>query len=900
MYYVHDTHGTMGWDGFCKKRYFYYERRRHGADTIHSASILHTRHIQTRPLISRGEIRTMLLRVIFSCLLLYFPSTSISNPFEELLLLKREYAIKAVSPLYRLNFLVNTISSFERVVSDVNSYFDFSSLESLVLCIDLGGSDFTSCRPVDKTIMQYDIINDYISGLTTIKFYLFAPVDSREALFYPQNLDEKTGQPYLFHLKEFEGIDFLSLGNAAIEIPLVLQNDATRNIRKYLESLQLQRDMPGNGQEASTFGIQTLTSLYLEDSNETLIEMYRDFTLSLGARDLRMILSKNHLLKCHESLGLHIVCCDMSDQGQLNSCIPSTTDVLILFMGKQKLTNTQSQLIQLLGSIVRGSILVISDQPETKVISQLPNTIRLAEHPSNGDQPANLLQPIDSNALGLNRSSLHFFDTILYANVSNLIISSVSSTNMEKISSVFKKQTSSHQRVSSRLTSSSTFSFRYGLNTARLKNVCLLNKTTIVYYEALQNGFYGSNQIIDHLEKTYSGFFTSHPESAGWKFISNNSLISADNTSILPEIWFTGETAAMSAPYNNIFHHSQIMLPFIHMISNQNRKEYSWVRSLKRLILSTSSRNDNQWILALTKIIIAALKSLNYGKSIIDLHQQEDISMLTGLNDDKNMLCFESLNIVGTNELSTPFINNEIEKMLFDSHVDDHLGIISLNQRNSKKSKQNEPEIYLNPNSYLNITFLLRSNNRFILNLNDIFIMLNATGLVDPSTIHHRVYYFDGNILSAREQMKIMRETDILISPHGSGLQNMIFMRPQSAVIEIMTSPWYETGYQCTALGMNLNYYVLPQPDINRSYNCAIPRHCFETPLLVQRRSLDCYGIRMCNAKIDVAALEILIWQAAQSVRIKKRALDRWRYSDQDSSDGIGVYQKSYETPLTY
>ena len=99
---------------------------------------------------------------------------------------------------------------------------------------------------------------------------------------------------------------------------------------------------------------------------------------------------------------------------------------------------------------------------------------------------------------------------------------------------------------------------------------------------------------------------------------------------------------------------------------------------------------------------------------------------------------------------------------------------------------------------------------------------------------------------------------------------------------------------------MNLNYYVLPQPDINRSYNCAIPRHCFETPLLVQRRSLDCYGIRMCNAKIDVAALEILIWQAAQSVRIKKRALDRWRYSDQDSSDGIGVYQKSYETPLTY
>lgn len=36
-----------------------------------------------------------------------------------------------------------------------------------------------------------------------------------------------------------------------------------------------------------------------------------------------------------------------------------------------------------------------------------------------------------------------------------------------------------------------------------------------------------------------------------------------------------------------------------------------------------------------------------------------------------------------------------------------------------------------------------------------------------------------------------------------------------------MTAPWYETGYQCTALGMGLHYFVLPQTKVDNSYNCA-------------------------------------------------------------------------------
>ena len=49
----------------------------------------------------------------------------------------------------------------------------------------------------------------------------------------------------------------------------------------------------------------------------------------------------------------------------------------------------------------------------------------------------------------------------------------------------------------------------------------------------------------------------------------------------------------------------------------------------------------------LTKIILSAIKGVGSGKSVIDIHQQEDISMLHKLNEG-SMLCFESLNIIGT------------------------------------------------------------------------------------------------------------------------------------------------------------------------------------------------------------------------------------------------------------
>lgn len=54
--------------------------------------------------------------------------------------------------------------------------------------------------------------------------------------------------------------------------------------------------------------------------------------------------------------------------------------------------------------------------------------------------------------------------------------------------------------------------------------------------------------------------------------------------------------------------------------------------------------------------------------------------------------------------------------------------------------------------------------------------MIGTTGLVDKNKFEENIVYFDANSLTFREQVKIMRNTDILIAPHGAGLQNILFM----------------------------------------------------------------------------------------------------------------------------
>ncbi len=192
--------------------------------------------------------------------------------------------------------------------------------------------------------------------------------------------------------------------------------------------------------------------------------------------------------------------------------------------------------------------------------------------------------------------------------------------------------------------------------------------------------------------------------------------------------------------------------------------------------------------------------------------------------------------------------------------------------------------------------------------------MLGSSGLVDSDWLLHHMVHVES--LPFCDQVALMRDTDLLISPHGAALTNLMFMRKHSAVIELMTAPWYEIGYQPSAIVFGIHYNVVVQTDFSKTYSCAMPRECLETSLIVDRKNLKCYGIRQCNALVDVGALEVAVWQASQHIRVLKRSMFSKQMIDYClahaySSDGqfhssnendidwtLCSYKKSYEIAL--
>lgn len=72
-----------------------------------------------------------------------------------------------------------------------------------------------------------------------------------------------------------------------------------------------------------------------------------------------------------------------------------------------------------------------------------------------------------------------------------------------------------------------------------------------------------------------------------------------------------------------------------------------------------------------------------------------------------------------------------------------------------------------------------KSRGRFLENEQDLLNEIQGLGF--------EVHYFDE--MSFKEQVEIMSETRTLLSVHGAGLTNIIFMQPGSSVVELMVDP---------------------------------------------------------------------------------------------------------------
>jgi capsular polysaccharide biosynthesis protein len=70
-----------------------------------------------------------------------------------------------------------------------------------------------------------------------------------------------------------------------------------------------------------------------------------------------------------------------------------------------------------------------------------------------------------------------------------------------------------------------------------------------------------------------------------------------------------------------------------------------------------------------------------------------------------------------------------------------------------------------------------------------------------------RIAYFEE--MPFVEQLKAVRAADMVISPHGAGLSNLIVARPGTKVVELMTQGWANSCYGHLASSLGLEYVCI-------------------------------------------------------------------------------------------
>lgn len=102
--------------------------------------------------------------------------------------------------------------------------------------------------------------------------------------------------------------------------------------------------------------------------------------------------------------------------------------------------------------------------------------------------------------------------------------------------------------------------------------------------------------------------------------------------------------------------------------------------------------------------------------------------------------------------------------------------------------------------------YLARDHNRKIVNEEDF------KSLISQKDIHNR---FVMEKYSLQEQINIVRNCDLLISPHGAGMTLTMFMPPKSVLIE-MFAPTYINPCMCAvAKHLRQRYHMVPSPVVN-------------------------------------------------------------------------------------
>ena len=106
------------------------------------------------------------------------------------------------------------------------------------------------------------------------------------------------------------------------------------------------------------------------------------------------------------------------------------------------------------------------------------------------------------------------------------------------------------------------------------------------------------------------------------------------------------------------------------------------------------------------------------------------------------------------------------------------------------------------PDRPLVLTFIDRTEKRSLINKEDCINDLRSSY---PNVEINLVNFA---LLSFAEQLRVIRETDILAGIHGAGLTHGIFLQPSSAMVEIMPFDFNHKGFRNLAKSLRLGYFT--------------------------------------------------------------------------------------------
>ena len=85
--------------------------------------------------------------------------------------------------------------------------------------------------------------------------------------------------------------------------------------------------------------------------------------------------------------------------------------------------------------------------------------------------------------------------------------------------------------------------------------------------------------------------------------------------------------------------------------------------------------------------------------------------------------------------------------------------------------------------------------------------LLDLSGAISSMNLSHRVIHFEN--MTFAEQVSSLRFTRVLVSMHGAGLSNIIFLQPGSTVIELMHPLLNAPFYRFLSYYASLNYILI-------------------------------------------------------------------------------------------